>query len=132
MRAQEAGQRHARDLDGGLEGEEEAGAGALVGGEVGDVLAVEGDGALRNGVDRVAHDDVAHGGFTGTVGAHEDVGLACADGEVDALEDGLFVHGGGEAGDVEQGCCAHIKSFRDARARLRRVRQGARPVCDPR
>ena len=75
---------------------------------------------------------MAHGGFTGTVGAHEDVGLACADGEVDALEDGLFVHGGGEAGDVEQGCCAHIKSFRGARVRLRRVRRGARPMCDPR
>ena len=61
LRAQEAGQRHARNLDRGLEGEEEAGARALVGGEVGDVRSVEGDGALVDGVDGVAHDHVAHG-----------------------------------------------------------------------
>lgn len=43
--AQEARQRHAGNLDGSLEREEHARETALVGGEIGDVLAAEHDGA---------------------------------------------------------------------------------------
>lgn len=100
--AQEAGQRHAGDLDGRLEGQEQAGARALVAGEVRDVLAVEVDGALRDGVDGVAHDDVAHRGLAGAVGSHDDVRLAGGDVEVDAVQDGLLIDRRGESAHGQQ------------------------------
>ena len=106
-RAQKARQGHAGDLDGGLEAQEQASTGALVGREVGDVLAVEVDAAVVHGVDGVTHDQVAEGRLAGAVGAHEDMGLAGGDIEVDVMEDGLLVHGGGEALDVEQRVFAH-------------------------
>ena len=132
--AQKARQRHAGDLDGRLEREEEPGARALVGRKVGYVLAVEHDGARRLRVDGVAHDDVAEGGLAGAVGAHENMGLAGGDGEVDVVEDLLLVDGGGKAGDGKQGRVGHGGPFsqtglgggRGARAR----RGGSRPSAD--
>ena len=91
--AQKARQRHARDLDRGLKAQEQAGTRALVGGELGDVLAVKDDAAVVDGVDGVAHDQVTKGGLTRAVGAHQHVGLAGGDLQVDVVEDGLLVHG---------------------------------------
>ena len=105
--AQKARQRHARNLDRGLEAQEQAGARALVGGELGDVLAVKDDAAVVDRVNGVAHDQVAEGGLAGAVGSHQNVGLAGGDVEVDVVEDGLLVHGGGQTFDGKQRICAH-------------------------
>ncbi len=90
--AQKARQRHARNLDRGLEAQEQAGARALVGGEFSDVLAVKDDAAVVDPCKRtrVAHDQVAEGGLAGAVGSHQNVGLAGGDVEVDVVEDGLL------------------------------------------
>lgn len=79
----------------------------LVGGELGDVLAVKDDAAVVDRVDGVAHDQVAEGGLAGAVGSHQHVGLAGGDVEVDVVEDGLLVHGGGKTFDGKQRICAH-------------------------
>ena len=62
-----------------MEAQEQAGARALVGGELGDVLAVKDDTAVVDRVDGVAHDQVAEGGLAGAVGTHQHVGLAGGD-----------------------------------------------------
>ena len=105
--AQEARERHAGNLDRCLEGEEDAGAGALVRAEVGHVLTIEGDGAGGLRVGGVAHDHVAERGLAGAVGAHEHMGLASGNGKVDAVENGLLVHGGGKPLNGEERGLGH-------------------------
>ena len=61
--------RDAGDRDRVLKGHEEAGARALVGIGLGDVLALEGDRALRHLEGRVAHDRVGEGRLAGPVRA---------------------------------------------------------------
>lgn len=105
--AQEARQRHTGNLDGSLEAQEQAGAGALVGREIGDVLPVENDAAVVDRVDGVAHDQMAQCGLAGSVGAHQHMGFARGDVKVDVMEDGFLIHGGGEALHRKQRVCAH-------------------------
>src|SRR3954447_23540128 len=93
--------RHARDRDRILEGHEQAGARALVGIGLRDVLAVEQDLALRDLEVRVAHDRVGERGLARAVRAHERVELAGADVQVDALEDRLVAGGDVQIADLE-------------------------------
>ena len=131
--AQEAGQRHAGDLHRRLEGQEQARARALVAGELGDVLAVEEDGALVHAIGGVAHDQVAQGRLAGAVGAHEDVGLAGGDVQVHAVQDGFLVHRRGEAANGEERVSSggHVlrlsvlTGLLRADARFSRARRGA-------
>ena len=67
------------------------GLGALVGGGLGDVLALEGDRALGHLERRVAHDRVGERRLAGAVGPHQRVDLALLDVEVEALEDLLVL-----------------------------------------
>ena len=70
-----------------LEGEEEAALRALVGAELGQVLAVEEDLALRDLVRRMAHQRVRERRLPGAVRPHDRVLLPEIDLEVDTLDD---------------------------------------------
>ena len=70
-----------------LEREEEAALGALVGAELGHVLPVEDDLALRHLVGRVAHERVGERRLPRPVRAHDRVLLPEIDFEVDTLDD---------------------------------------------
>ena len=85
--AQEARDRDARDRVRVLEREEEALLGALVGPQLGHVLAVEQDLALRDLVGRVAHQRVGERRLARAVRAHDRVLLVRVDRQVDALDD---------------------------------------------
>ena len=85
--AQEVRHRDARDRGGVLEGHEQAGAGALVGIGLGQVLAVQQDAALGDLVVRVAHEGVGERRLARAVRAHQGVGLALLHDEVHAVED---------------------------------------------
>ena len=87
------GDGDAGDRDRVLEGHEQAGPGALVGGGLGDVGAVEADRALGHLEARVAHDRVGERRLAGAVRPHQRVHLASAHLEVEALEDLLLLGG---------------------------------------
>ena len=70
-----------------LEGEEEAPLRALVGPELGDVVAVEQDLALGDLVGRMAHQRVGERRLARAVRAHDRVLLVRVDRQVDALDD---------------------------------------------
>ena len=84
--AQEAFQRDAGNFLRRLEGQEHTGAGADIGGFVGDVLAAEDDLAAGNVVTGIAHQGAHQSGLAGAVVAHQDVGLAGVHGKVQAVE----------------------------------------------
>ena len=74
-----------------LKGEKDAGASPLVGRPQGNVLAVEEDLTLRDGVARVSHDDTRERGLTGAVRAHECVDFTLVHDEVNAPQnDAVF------------------------------------------
>ncbi len=97
------GHRDAGDGDRVLEGHEEAGPGALVGGRLGDVLALEADRSLGDLEAGVAHDRVGEGGLTGPVRSHQRMHLAAPDLQVEALEDVLVLGGHVQVLDLEIG-----------------------------
>ena len=70
-----------------LEREEEPLLRALVGVHLDEVLAVEQDLALRDLVQRVAHERIGERRLAGPVRAHDRVHLVRVHGEVDALDD---------------------------------------------
>ncbi len=107
--AQEVGDGDAGDLDGVLEGQEDAEAGAFVGFHLEDVLAVDEDFAFGDGVFGVADDDLGQGALAVAVGAHDGVQFAAGHGQVDAFEDGLVADGGVQVADFE--LVGHAGSF---------------------
>ena len=106
--AQEVGVGDAGDLDGILEGEEDAFAGALLGVHVEQVLALEEDLALGDLVGVAAGEDAGERALAGAVGPHDGVDLAGVDLEVDAAEDFLVVDAGVEVVDGEHGVDSHF------------------------
>src|SRR5690606_35483738 len=101
--AQEVGVVHARDLDRVLEGQEQAGGGALLRLQLQQGLAVELDRAGGDLVAVAAGEDVAKGRLAGAVGAHDGVHLARLDLQREALEDFLAGDAGVEVFDLEHG-----------------------------
>src|SRR4029078_12899641 len=99
-RLEEVAVADAGDLDRVLEGEEDAFAGALLGIEVEQILAVELDGAAGDLVAALAGEDVGERALAGAVRPHDRVHFARTDGEVDALENGLVFDAGLEGGDL--------------------------------
>src|SRR5690606_31663047 len=79
-------------LDGVLEGQVEALAGALVGLHLEDRLALEEDVAARHLVLRVASDDLRERRLARAVGPHERVHLAARHHQIHALEDLVAAH----------------------------------------
>ena len=100
--AEEVDHGDAGDVGGVLEGEEEAGACALVGGEFEHFIAVHADGAAVDGVAGVAHDGVGEGALAGAVGAHDGVDLAGPEGEGEPLHDLLVLDGHAQVVDLEE------------------------------
>ncbi len=90
--AQEVDHRDARDLLGVLEAEEHPRPAPLVRLPLGDVLAVEHDGAGGDPVRRVAHEDGRQGALPRPVGAHQRVDLAAVDHQVESLDDLGVLH----------------------------------------
>ena len=84
--AQEAFQRDAGDFLRRLEGQEHTGAGADIGGFVGDVLAAEDDLAAGDVVTGIAHQGAHQSGLAGAVVAHQNVGLARVHSKVQTVE----------------------------------------------
>ncbi len=82
-------------------------AAALVGGELGDVLAPEPDGAGGDLVGGVGQQRVGEGRLARPVGAHQRVDLALGHGEGDAPEDLGAVDGDVEVVDLEQRHAGH-------------------------
>ena len=77
----------AGDFDGILEGEEDAVAGALFGGQVEEILAFDRvTSPPVTSIDVAAGEDLGERAFAGAVGAHDGVDFAGVDGEVDALQ----------------------------------------------
>ena len=99
--AQEVRDRDAGDRDGVLEGEEEAELGPLVGGQLGDVLAVDEDLAVGDLVAGVAHDRVRERRLAGPVRSHQRVQLAFAHGQIDAAQDLAFLGAHVQVSDLE-------------------------------
>ena len=85
--AQEARHGDAGDRVRILEREEEAALGALVGRELGDVVAVEDDPAVGDLIAGMAHERVREGRLAGAVWPHDRVHLVRVDLEVDTLDD---------------------------------------------
>jgi hypothetical protein len=103
-RAQEVGHGHAGDRVRVLEGEEEPALRALVGGRLGDVLAVEADPAAGDPVGRVAGDRVGERRLARAVRAHDRVHLVRVDREVDAADDLCAVlERDAQIGELQQG-----------------------------
>ena len=88
------------DLDRVLEGQEDAGGGAVLGRQGQQVLPLEGH---RSGdvIGVVAGEDVGQGGLTRPVGAHDGVHFAGADLEVDASENLVPADAGVKVSDVQ-------------------------------
>ena len=97
--AQEVGVADAGDLDGILEGQEHALAGALLGVHVQEVLALEEDFALGDLVGVASGEDAGQRALAGAVGAHDGVDLAGVDLEVDAAEDFFVLDAGVQVAD---------------------------------
>src|SRR5262249_19996653 len=101
--AQEVVVSDAGDLDGILEGEEDALAGALLGVHVQQVLALVKDFAHGDGKGVAAGEDTGQGALAGAVGPHDGVDLAGVDREVDAAEDFFVLDAGVQVLDFEHG-----------------------------
>src|SRR3954471_14666263 len=101
-RAQVLRDGHARYRDRVLERHEQAGAGALVGIGLGDVLALEEDLPLGDLEVGVPHDHVGERGLAGAVRPHQRVDLALLDRQVETLEDLLLSCPDVEVADLEQ------------------------------
>ena len=99
--AEEVGVADAGDLDGVLEGEEDALAGALLWVHLQQVLALEQHLALGHFVGVAPGQDAGQGALAGAVLAHDGVDLAGVDGQVDAAEDFLVVDAGVQVFDFE-------------------------------
>ena len=90
---EEVGVGDARDLDGVLEGEEDALLRTVLWLEVEQVLSLAIlHGAARHLVGRVAHEHLGKGALARAVGPHDRVHLAALHLEVDALEDTVVLH----------------------------------------
>src|SRR5579862_346040 len=76
-------EKHARNLDGLLQREEEAGPCATPTRHADELEPVETDGALRDGRTRTAHQRVGQGALPRAVRPHHHVHFAASDGEVD-------------------------------------------------
>ena len=101
--AQEVRHAHARDGGRVLEGQEQAGLGALVRRQAEDALPVQQDIAPGDLVVRVAGDGVGQRALAGAVRPHQRVHFALADGQVDALQDRLAFDGDVQVFDHEFG-----------------------------
>ena len=101
--AQELDDRDAADGLGLLEGQEDPGLAADVGGPPGDVLAVEPDGSGGHLEGGVAEQHVGQRGLARAVGPHQRVHLSRSHGQVDALQDRLTLHRDMEALDLQEG-----------------------------
>ena len=75
-----------------LEGEEDSGAGAILGLHGQEVGALEEDGAGGDLVFAAAGEDLGEGAFAAAVGTHDGVDLAHLEREVEVLENGLAIH----------------------------------------
>ncbi len=100
--ADEIGVAHAGDLHRVLEREEQPLAGAFVGFQAEDFLAVEQDAAAGDLVIRVAGDRLGQRALARAVQPHDGVNLALGDFEAEAFDDGLVTD-------------AHAKVFDDER-----------------
>ena len=98
-RADEIGVADAGQFDRVLEGQEDAGGGALLGLHRQQILAVEMGGAAGHLVAVAAGKHVGERGLAGAVRAHDGVNFAVRDGEVNAAEDFLAFDRGGEVFD---------------------------------
>ena len=105
--ADERAQRHARNLQRILEGEENAFFRPLVNGELRDVLAVKNDRTASYAVGRVAGDGVAERRLAGAVRSHENMGLVLTDGQIHAVQDLLFLDPHVQVTDLQK-CLTHI------------------------
>ena len=99
--AQKVGDGHARDLDGILEGQKHAQAGALVGFHLQNILAVDQHLTLGHGVLGVAHDHLGECGFAVAVRPHDGVQFAPGNDQVDAAQDGQIAHAGVKITDLD-------------------------------
>ena len=107
-----------------LEREEEAALCALVGAELGHVLAVEDDRAARDLVARVAHQGVRERRLARAVRPHDRVHLVRADREVDALDDlGAVVETDVKILQLEQSQ-VRVSFLRENKPKLRVFRDG--------
>ncbi len=102
--SQEVRDRHARNRDRVLEGEEEAELRALVRLHLDDVLSVEENLAVGDLVGRVSHDRVRERRLAGAVGPHQRVQFAVAHGEVDTAQDLAILGAHVQVADLEL-CC---------------------------
>ena len=94
-----------------LEAEEDAPGGPLVGGQPGDVLTPEADGAPGDPVGGVGEEGVGERGLAGAVGPHEGVDLALADRQAQPAQDLGAVDGDPEVVDLQQGGGVHGRSI---------------------
>ena len=90
--ADEGAQRHARHLQRVLKGEENPLPGALVDGQVRDVLAVEHDAALRHLIGGVAGHGIAQRRLAGAVRPHQHMGFIFTNTQIHAVENFLLLH----------------------------------------
>src|SRR6185436_12169893 len=108
---QEVEHAHPGDLLGVLEAGEDAPRGPLVGGELGDVLALEPDRAARDLVGGVGEEGVGEGGLARSVGPHEHVDLGLRHREADTAQDLVAFHGHVEVVELEQQVRRHGLRF---------------------
>jgi hypothetical protein len=105
---EEVGAVHAGNLDGILEGEEDAFARALLGIECEQILAAVDDLAGGDVVTVAARKDAGERALAAAVGTHDGVNFAGADGEVDAFEDLAAFDAGTQVLDGENGLGGHV------------------------
>ncbi len=100
--ANEIGVAHAGDFHRVLEGEEQSLAGALIGFEAEDFLAVEQHAAAGDGVIGMTRDGLGERALARAVQAHDGMHLAFGDDEVKAFDDGFIPDGNAEVLDDER------------------------------
>src|SRR5262249_19222474 len=110
-RLQEIGVADAGDLNGILEGEKDALAGALFGVEVEQVLAVIEHLALRDLVGITAGEDLSERALSRAIRTHDGMHLTGVRREIDAAEDLLAVDAGVEVVDFEHVDCFLLGSY---------------------
>ena len=103
--ADKAFQRQAGNFQRLLERKEHASLGALIGGFMGDILALEQDLAAGHGIFGGTHQNIAQGGFACAVGAHQHMGFALVDGKIHAVQQLFVFHACGQTGYVQNLLC---------------------------
>ena len=78
---------------------------------MGDILPLEGDGALRHLISGVTGQRIAQSGLTGAVGAHEHMGLPSPKTQIDMMQDLLVLHTDRGVVHLKQQLIFHDYSF---------------------